>query len=361
MSLRPSGIGRFVHAAFLSVWLAGWVVGETFALGMLAAILGWMTGLLSEPRPAWVLDLVAGSGAAFAFLFLVLWLTLWTVGGIAALTQLTRSLVGVDHVGLTDNGFEVVRRAGPLRRRYAFDRSHVRRLRLRPRDHAVVVDTTAGTRVVTTFGLPSDRDQLAERLRQHLALPDGDSGPGALPSTWELRTEGDAASVRKVRPRVRWVRSMIAWLLAAVVAIAWYQSIRMDAGSAGLPALALALLLTVGAAFSTWGRREWIARPGELTFHRSFATWVSERTFRSARLEVTHDTDSDGDSHYKLVVTDADGRSTLHSQVHDSGEVVDLARWVAGRTGFPLKSFDVLLTDRWPPARNTVARTSGSD
>ena len=53
--------------------------------------------------------------------------------------------------------------------------------------------------------------------------------------------------------------------------------------------------------------------------------------------------------HAILVVTDAEGRKTIHTQVHDSGEVVDLARWMAGRTGFPLKSFDVLLTDRWPP------------
>jgi hypothetical protein len=352
MSLRPSGLGRFVHAAFLSVWLAGWVVGETFALGMLAAILGWMTGFLSEPRPAWVLDFVAGNGAAFAFLFLVLWLTLWTVGGIAALTQLTRSLVGADHVGFTDNGFEIVRRAGPFRRRYAFDRSDVRRLRLRPRDHAVVVDTTTGTRVVTTFGQPADRDALAERLRHHLGLQNVDSGPGALPSTWEHRVEGDAAHIRKIRPGARAARSVIAWLLTAVVAMIGYQALHLGTAAASVPALVLALVLAVGAAFSTWGRREWIARPGELTFRRSFARWVSERTFRGARLEVMHDTDSDGDSRYDLMVTDADGRATLHSQVHDFGEVVDLARWVAGRTGFPLKSFDVRLTDRWPPRAN---------
>jgi hypothetical protein len=64
---------------------------------------------------------------------------------------------------------------------------------------------------------------------------------------------------------------------------------------------------------------------------------------------VTHDTDSDGDSSYKLIVTDAEGRKTIHTEVHDSGEVVDLGRWLAARTGFPLRSFDVLLADRWPP------------
>jgi hypothetical protein len=70
--------------------------------------------------------------------------------------------------------------------------------------------------------------------------------------------------------------------------------------------------------------------------------WTSERAFRSARLELTHETDSDNDSHYKLVVIDAAGRRTIHSQVHDSGEVVDLAHWFAGRTGFRLTSAEKL-------------------
>jgi hypothetical protein len=292
-----------------------------------------------------------GEWAAFALLFLVVWLTLWTIGGLAALTELARSLVGADHVGLTDAGFEVIRRAGPFRRRAAFERSTIRRLRVRPRDHAVVVDTTKGTRVVTTFGLAADRDALAAWLRQHLALPDADGGTGALPAGWDLRVEGDATHLSKIRPRARFARSLIAWLVAGTVATAWYQFLPMGLSAESVPALVLVLLLAVGAAFSTWGRREWVARPGELTFHRGFAMWTSERTFKSARLEVMHDTDSDGDSHYKLVVTDAEGRKTVHSQLHDSGEIVDLARLVAGRTGFPLKSFDVLLTDHWPPRR----------
>ena len=337
MSLRPAGIGRFVTAAFLSVWLAGWVAGEVVAAGMLATILGGMAGLISEPRPAWAVDFVANGGVAFGLLFLILWLTLWTIGGVAALTALARSLVGADHVGLTDAGFEVVRRAGPFRRRYAFERSTVRRLRVRPRDHAVVADTTKGTRVVTTLGLAADRDALADWLRQHLALPVVDGGPGAVPADWDLRVEGDATHLSKVRPRVRFVRSVIAWLVAGAVATAWYQSLPTDVTTASVSTLVLVLLLVVGAAFSTWGRREWIARPGELTFHRRFATWTSERRFKSARLEVLHDIDSDGDSTYKLVVTDGDGRKAVHSQLHDSGEVVDLARLVSGLTGFPLR------------------------
>jgi uncharacterized membrane protein YebE (DUF533 family) len=51
---------------------------------------------------------------------------------------------------------------------------------------------------------------------------------------------------------------------------------------------------------------------------------------------VTRHTDSDNDSHYKLVVIDTQGRKAVHAQVNDSGEIEDLAHWLARRTGFPL-------------------------
>ncbi len=334
-SLRPSGIGRYITAAFLSVWLAGWIVGEVFAISMLGLLFSSIAGAFREHLPAWSADLVASGGVAFALLFLLFWLTFWTIGGIAALTHLMRSLVGEDVIGLTDSGFELVRRAGPFRRRYSFDRSGIRRLRIRPHDKAVVADTAKGTRVITTFGLPAERDEVADWLSRHLGLSDA-AGTGTPPATWEVRTEGEVAYLSKVRPGARFTRSLISWLLTAGIASAWYASLDAEASAGHVPALVLTLLVAAGAAATTWGRRELIVRPGELIFRRRLATWTAERAFRSARLELTHETDSDNDSHYKLIVADAAGRRTVHSQVHDSGEVVDLAQWLAGRTGFPL-------------------------
>ena len=144
------------------------------------------------------------------------------------------------------------------------------------------------------------------------------------------------------RPRhgggARFTRSLISWLLTAGIAWAWYVSLDADTSDSNIPALVLTLLVAAGAAMSTWGRRELLVGHGELIFRRSFAMWSTERAFRSARLELTHETDSDNDSHYNLIVIDAAGRQTVHSQVHDSGEVVDLAHWLAGRTGFRLTS-----------------------
>ena len=158
-SLRPSGIGRYVTAAFLSVWLVGWVMGEAFAITMLGAMFGSIAGVFSEGLPAWSADLATSGGAAFVLLFLLFWLTLWTVGGIAALTHLMRSLAGEDVIGLKESGFEVVRRAVPsggatrsIEPRFAAS-GRVRRTRpswpIPPK----------GTRVITTFGLPAERDE----------------------------------------------------------------------------------------------------------------------------------------------------------------------------------------------------------
>jgi hypothetical protein len=325
-------------AAFLSAWLIGWVVGEVFAIGISATIGGSMTGVLSKELFAWSADLAKSGGAAFLILFLLLWLTFWTIGGVVALTQAVRSLAGEDVIGLRESGFDVVRRAGPFQRRYRFDRSAIRRLRVRPHDRAVVADTVNGISVVTSFGAPADREAVADWLSRHLGLADADAAMAKPPATWEVRTEGEVAYVRKVRPGARLTRSVISWLLTAAIASAWYASVGHDGPIGSIPAMMLTVLLALGAAMSTWGRREWIVRPGELTFRRSFALWTAERTFRSARLEVVHEADSDNDHHYTLVVIDGAGRKPLHSQVHDSGEVVDLANWLAARTGFPLTS-----------------------
>src|SRR6476659_2825194 len=75
VDLRSVGIGRFIGAAFLAVWLTGWAIGETFALWILT-------------RGAWALFTGRPPGAghnpltlAVALpvgLFLLFWLTLWT-------------------------------------------------------------------------------------------------------------------------------------------------------------------------------------------------------------------------------------------------------------------------------------------
>jgi hypothetical protein len=74
-SLRPSGTGRYVNAAFLSVWPVGWSVGEVVAITMLGAIFSSVAGAFSDYLPAWSAELVTSGGSAFLLLFLLVWLT----------------------------------------------------------------------------------------------------------------------------------------------------------------------------------------------------------------------------------------------------------------------------------------------
>jgi hypothetical protein len=336
-SLRPTGIARYFSAVFLAVWLAGWAVGEIVASGVLIGIFSSILGA----RPFWFpprdADFLKSGGVAFVVLFLLVWLTFWTVGGLTAATQLLRSLAGEDTIALDVDGFELTRRAGPLRRRYRFARTAVRRIRLRSRDRAVVADTEKGTRVLTQFGEAPEREAIALWLKQHLGQSDAaiSAAGGMVPATWDVTSDDVTTYVRKVKPGARASRAIIAWLLTGVAGWAWFASFGNERPMGSVFALAFVVLLAFGASATTWGRREWIARPGELTFRRAFATWTAEQTFRSARLEVTHERDSDNDSRYELVVADGQQRRVIHWELHDSGEVDDLGRWLGSRTGFP--------------------------
>ncbi len=47
-------------------------------------------------------------------------------------------------------------------------------------------------------------------------------------------------------------------------------------------------------------------------------------------------TDSDSDDHYTLSVKDSEGTRQIATEMNDDAGIVDLARWLAARTGFPL-------------------------
>lgn len=66
---------------FLTVWLGGWFMGETFALAQ----------IFSNDSPA------------FADAFLLIWLTGWTIGGLFAITILLWSVAGQETIRV-DNG-----------------------------------------------------------------------------------------------------------------------------------------------------------------------------------------------------------------------------------------------------------------
>lgn len=339
VSLRPRGIGRFVGAAFLAAWLTGWVVGETIAIGFLILLLrSVIASVAGTARPVPGGEWIAGGAAGFVLLFLLVWLTLWTIGGAAAIKELLRNLAGEDRVSVIPAGVELVRRAGPLRRVLTFERVRIRRVRLRHHDQAVVVDTVTGTEIVTTYGTPEERRGLLDWLRRHLVLPDADAGfnPVAAPPGWTVTIEDGTLRLSTPDPRTRRIRAMVVWMMAALLGLCWIAAARTGDFTGVLVVTALMLLVGAWAAWITWSRREWLVQHGRLTLHRRFASWERAQSFQGARLEVSASTDSDNDSRYELKVVDAHGRRTIASALHDEADIVDLGRWLAARTGFTL-------------------------
>ena len=321
------------------VWLGGWALGEAFALGFLILLIrsavGGAVGI-SWPIPGG--DWIVGGAAGFFLLFLIVWLTLWTVGGVLAIKELVRSLAGEDRVSVLPARVEVMHRAGPFRRVREFDRSLIRRVRLRHHDKAVVLDTVSGSELITSYGTSDERQAMTEWLRQQLSLPEevAHVDTSAAPPGWTMTIEGGAARLSRSDRQARRVGALIAWVIVGLTGLIWFGSTKSGSTAGSLVALSLTLLLAGCAAWATWSRREWLVRHGQLTWGSRFLTWQWERSFRSARLEVVKSTDSDNDDHYELKVIDEQGKQTIASEVNDEAGVIDLARWLAARTGFPL-------------------------
>src|SRR5688572_29573937 len=110
LRLLPRGPGRFVGAVFLIVWLSGWAVGEAFALWILVkGVIALVTGQPPDPGRDTLEVGVAGMAGAF----LLLWLFLWTLGGIAAIGELLRSLWGEDRLLVSGGRLSLTRVRGP--------------------------------------------------------------------------------------------------------------------------------------------------------------------------------------------------------------------------------------------------------
>src|SRR5881396_2695801 len=85
--LKINGASRFLGAPFLAFWLAGWAVGEVFALSLLAV--GACSLVTGRPPGSGHNPLTLGVALPVG-LFLLFWLTFWTFGGFLAGRELLR-------------------------------------------------------------------------------------------------------------------------------------------------------------------------------------------------------------------------------------------------------------------------------
>lgn len=327
---------RYFGAIFLLAWLAGWAVGEVLALGFLVTLVMSLIGApISAATPIWGGDWAADGATGLVVVFLVVWLTLWTAGGQAAITELLRTLAGEDRVSVESLGVELRRRAGPFHRTRTFERSQIRAVRLRPRDHAVVLDTTTGSELITNYGSVDDRRAMADWLRSRLLLNERVSriDPSAAPPGWTMTVEGGTTRLTQGDPRARIIAGVILWFAALMLAMV---AVGADRALGRLIAAAFTMLVAAAAVWVTMTRRAWLVRQGSLSYETRLLAWERTREFKHSRLAIETHNDSDNDVHYRLVVIGSGDRRRIASEIHDDGEIVALGQWLEARTGFPL-------------------------
>jgi hypothetical protein len=340
-SLRPVGWGRYIDVVFLAIWLAGWVLGEVLVLALIGGLVvgAGVFGITLSFAPR----LPPDGSAPFFLLCILFWLTLWSVGGFAALTHFLRSAAGQDTISVSPEGLELERRAGPFRRRRRIERDSLRRVRMRGEAWyaPLIVDTAHGSVDLTTLGTRDDRVALMAWLPARLAFPDEAEvrrlEAEIAPPDWEVDVHGAETHLARPTRRTRAIQTAILWGLTVLSSTSLISARHAErVTGVHLAAGVLTLLIALWGIWTTWGRSEWLVRDGRLTWCRRCGTWRRERAFDAAAIELLHSVDSDGDDRYTLRVHSATAR-TIATALYDATELAALAEWLSARTRFPIE------------------------
>jgi hypothetical protein len=354
-SLRPYGWGRYLDSAFLIVWLAMWLVGEVLMVALtVGTIISLIAVILGLAPPAFLPKVTDPGVAAGFLLFGLFWLTLWTVGGVAAATHLLRSLAGEDIVSLTSEALVVRRRAWIFHRTRTFPRADIRGVTTSTKGASLSVYTGAkGVEVVSALGKPREREDLRAALAAALVLPDTATvkrlETQSPPPGWEAERRGADLVLMRPARRTRRQQAITMWIVTGLVSLGVIASFAISITSGGgrgfdTVAWVLSGFCAMLAAWITWGGTEWIVRQGRLSRRLYFASWARERVFEGARLELSMSADSDGDWHHALHVSipgeddSARRKKKIASSLDTEWEMNWLGGWIAHQTGFPLEN-----------------------
>jgi hypothetical protein len=344
-ALYSRGLGRIVDAFLLVCGLVLWVAGALAVLSLtLATIVNLIATGLNLSLPPYF-PKVTDPGVASGFLlFGMVFLTLWTAGGIAVGTHLFRSVAGEDRVWLTSEFLVVHRRAWLFRRTTRVARHDIRRISMTDYDRALAVYSSAGMKTITSLGTVGERRELRAALMRQLVLPDAaavrELEQQTVPPHWETRRADLGYILYRPPARIHGQRVRMVWIVTAVVGLGALTSLVRTIFN-GAPLDRLPFLLTglcaFGAILLKNCRREWVLGAGRLSLRRRFARWLSEEEFEDGVLELSSWVDNDHDVHYALHVSTPYGsRKKIASAVDEPCELYWLAKWLAAHTRFYL-------------------------
>ncbi|MCS5698172.1 hypothetical protein NZK32_03845 [Cyanobium sp. FGCU-52] len=355
--LRPRGGGRFFTAAFLSVWLCGWAMGEVFALMLL--VRGARALLVAGPAtPA----MPPPAAAVPMGLFLLVWLSFWTIGGLSALRQLLGCFAAEDRLELDSGDLLWQRWMGPFRRRRRLPLSAIHGVRVAERSGRcgpLVADLARRTLTLSELGTAEERREAARQLQEALgrsATEDRTLEPG-LPQGWACLTPPLGVPLLVPDPGLRRRQAQVMAAVTLVLGLVFAQLIQTALAQPSFWPLTLMVAVpTVAAVWGTlWlalGRLEWRLESRRMVLQRRFGGQLRER-FEARALELHRSIDSDGDHWYDLMATDlhpagglaggsaGGGRAKVpasHSllrRIHDPAEPRQLGRWLERQCALP--------------------------
>ena len=346
---RPHGLGRFVGALFLLIWLCFWVVSEVvvlwlFGQGLWAVLTG--RPVMDSDTPL-RLTPALGIGA-----FLLVWLTLWTVGGMMAFQELLRLVWAEDRLVLDQDTLWCVRQRGPFTSTRALPRHAIQGVWVRPVSAVLMVKLGSALIVLTDLGTPTEHIAARQRLCAALGWPDDETTAerAGVPDEWqEARgTQGELLLI----PNPTFRRQQTG-VVAIITGIVWSGLLLLAHESLSEPGLwVVTLMLTV---FGVWlarkthwmlrGRHEWRIERGHLVYQRRFGGVVTELAQAKA-VELTESRDSDNDAWFHLhaiQITSPRIKSTrktpaslrITHAIHDPTEPRCLGQWLSQQADVP--------------------------
>jgi hypothetical protein len=312
--LRSMGFARFLGASFLGVWLTGWFAAETFALWMLAAgAWSFVTGhpLSAKHEPVNLGVAIAGG------LFLIFWLGLWTVGGVAAIWEFLRLLCGKDRITVTADSVNIDNGYGLFHSRKNLRRDEIRGFYNRSGLGALCADTAHGSIELTRVGVWKDRVALANELNAYFDISP-EHREGKLPSGWCEISSLERENILVRDPATRRKQAVFAWTICMVLSSIAAYAVKETNTRPNL--LLLSIFLVVISALVVWGafwlstgRVEWLLDHGRLAMQKRFGQSRTKK-FEAAALELIEDNSGDNGPDYKLIAVAPDaGPRPSHS------------------------------------------------
>lgn len=372
VTLRPQGAARWLLVLFLTLWLTGWAAGMYFAAGFLLRLLG--SGDTAGSSSA------VGTGEGFglgAGLFLLVWLGLWTFGGLSALVTALRTAWGTDTFTIRPGQWTLRQGVGPLARSRVYSAPEVARVFVREQYDVLCCLAGGKTIELTRYGTEADRRSLCSLLREALGLdpeapvtaPDLAHSPTLplshsptppespiLPAGWTASPapEGGCRLARSVASRIGMGVGLLFinlfWNgIVGVFVAGGLGFVRVDGpgqgamgpGGAGYwlflsPFIAVGLAMLWGLLWTVFGQETWRLRANLAEHETRILFWSRTRRHTGATLGLSSDRDSEGALQYTLKLTSSVGDEIVEGSA-DGAHLSALGGVFTHHTGWPLE------------------------